>query len=235
MTTEQVKFILGLLDAEVNKFDPLLNNFMIVFSKDQNLYTDINRWRYKFNTSTNLLERVQVRVYSYSASSLPPHGNYDSYSDSEHPVIIYEYLTDNDGKVLKDFFDFEKILMFIPNVARLDSELVDAYTDSVPSTNLGIATNVKTIFTDMGYGDITSSWIELPEIARINLTNNSSIWRETSGLAFYTLNANKGLLFKKVMNGSNELGVSAIVDANIIIGVETRNAFSASQFAGYDI
>ena len=62
MTKNQIEFMLSLLDAESasSSYNPLINNRKIIFSKDQRLYTDIAKYRYKFDLSNGLLERITV-------------------------------------------------------------------------------------------------------------------------------------------------------------------------------
>ncbi len=102
---------------------PLMNNLMMVISKEENLYSDINRWRYKFNEDTELLERYFVRIYSFDVTDLPESGNYDIYKVSDIPYnekyedaewVVFEYITDKSGHIICDFYDVDMLAMFIP-------------------------------------------------------------------------------------------------------------------------
>lgn len=85
------------------------------------------------------------------------------------------------------------------------------------------------------YDEITTKWIRLPNIARINLTTNTSLYREETDdiLAYYHFDKTRNLLFKAVtLPDASVIGVTLILDVSEITSVETRNAMSASMFAG---
>ena len=96
------------------------------------------------------------------------------------------------------------------------------------------STAFKYTMKKLGYGDITSKWIRLPNIARINLTTNNSLFREESDiLAYYYFNESKNLLYKAAVNPDGSvIGVTMILDVGEVTSVETRNAMSASMFSG---
>jgi hypothetical protein len=235
MTNKQVEFILSLLDADdaATNYNPLLNNFMIVVSKDQKLYTDINMYRYKFDLTNGLLERIRVSLYSTSAQKLPSHNNYDSYTING-VTNVYEYIMDGDNNIVKDIFDISKIIMFVPT--NVSTEIVDAVSESESSFTVNNVKNIKIMFDDFGYSNIDSEWIALPDFARINLSNNSSLWRASGERYKYKIDTKRELLYvAKYTDSGEELGVNGIIDFDLIIGIETRNAISAQYFAGYDI
>ncbi len=92
-----------------------------------------------------------------------------------------------------------------------------------------------TAMSNLGYDQISSKWITLPNIARINLTSNNSLYREDTKdiLAFYHYDSTHNLLFKAVTNSDGlVIGVTLILDVSQITSIETRNAMSASMFAG---
>ena len=92
--------------------------------------------------------------------------------------------------------------------------------------------NFLTIMNDLGYSDIKNTWIDTPNIIRINFTSNGAYYRETPGLAKYYFDKDHGLLYKaKFLNGE-EMGVCAIVDIKEVASIETRNAYSAYMFTG---
>lgn len=125
MTKAKVDYILNILgyqdeaDASETGYVPMFKNFMTVLTKDSCLYTDISRFRYKYNSYKQLIERITVRIFSFSPDDVPKHGNYDDYGDSKHDHVIYEYVSDKDGNVLVDYFDYNAIVMFIPNAAAV--------------------------------------------------------------------------------------------------------------------
>lgn len=126
MTSAQIAKIKTLLgyDASTNRMgaDPLTHNLYIVVTKETQLYSDIDNWRYSFDDTNKLLKRYQVRPYSYDAAIVPEHGNYDSYATADHDVVIYEYLTDSNGHILTDYFDYDMIVMFVPRAVYVLSE-----------------------------------------------------------------------------------------------------------------
>ena len=128
MTANQVTVIRNLLgykdEVASNRMGccALIRNLYFSVTKEDNLYSDINRWRYEFDDTNNLLKRHQVRIYSYSPTDVPSHGNYDVYSDSTHESIIYEYLTDKSGHILTDYYDYGTIVMDVPRAINLQSE-----------------------------------------------------------------------------------------------------------------
>lgn len=130
MTYKQVKYIGEILgygnEVSTNRMGcaPLLNNFMIVVSKEENLYSDVNRWRYKFNEN-GLLEKYFVRLYSYDPLKVPENGNYDIYKTAgldgdygDNEWVVFEYLTNDSGKLMVDYYSMESICTIIPKVSK---------------------------------------------------------------------------------------------------------------------
>lgn len=116
MIVAQIKYIVeDILNDKLDEFTPLLNNFSIVISKDENLYTDITKYRMKINTSQEMIERILVRKFSEDTSILPKHGNYDVVTDDSGKSVVYEYLSDKEGNVITDYYMFDSVIMFIPS------------------------------------------------------------------------------------------------------------------------
>jgi hypothetical protein len=126
MTKEQVKFIVSDIygeceqDASETSYTPLLNNMMIVVTKEALLYSDINRWRYRFDFNTGILEQIAVRPVSDYSELVSSGGLGDHTEDDEGNVKqIYAYVTDKHGNLLTNYFDFSAIIMFVPNTAMV--------------------------------------------------------------------------------------------------------------------
>lgn len=116
MTKAQIEYIVEtILNDKLDEYTPLLNNFSIVISKNENLYTDITRYRMKFNSSQNLIERIMVRKFSENINIVPKHGNYDVVTENGK-TIVYEYITDSDGNIVTDYYMYESVIMFMPSV-----------------------------------------------------------------------------------------------------------------------
>lgn len=116
MTKAQINYIVeNILNDSLDEYTPLLNNFSIVISKDENLYSDISQYRMKFNSSQEIIERIMVRKYSEDINNVPKHGNYDIVSENGKN-IIYEYLTDKNGNIITDYYTYDAVVMFIPSV-----------------------------------------------------------------------------------------------------------------------
>jgi len=95
-------------------------------------------------------------------------------------------------------------------------------------------TELKTIFTNLGYSGIINDFIAIPNIARIALSHNGAFYRENTKDKYY-LDVAHELLFKAEYNeDGTEKGVAAIVAVDEIVGVETRNVYSASMFVGHN-
>jgi hypothetical protein len=60
----------------------------------------------------------------------------------------------------------------------------------------------KAAMAALGYDDIRTTWIRLPNIARINITTNATLYREELKdiTAYYHYYEGKNLLFKAVTN-----------------------------------
>ena len=232
MTKNQIEFMLSLLDAESasSSYNPLINNRKIIFSKDQRLYTDIAKYRYKFDLSNGLLERITVRLYSKSAQDVPAHDDYDSYTINGE-LCVFEYIKGADGKIIKDIFDINNIIIFVPNNEYLNSDIVNAVSNNESAFTNGKATNVQSMFNDLGYSDVFTDFIFLPYISRIDLSNNEALWRRSK--CKYKIDKKRELLYQMLLNEyGNEIGISAVVDCDLIIAVETYNQLSNSQFSG---
>lgn len=106
MTASQVEAILGAGNMDVLAHIPEL--VYIAFKKDKVvLRSDITDIRFKFDTTNSILEVVHCRPYSQN-SNTPPHGNYDTL-DLEGVSTIFEYMTDSNGDIVKDYYAFDGI------------------------------------------------------------------------------------------------------------------------------
>ena len=121
MTKEQVQFILKVYgeNKNGNVYTPLLNNMMIMVTKEANLYTDVERWRYYFDMSNCILK--QIRVHRVNELT---YGMVGESVGSGEDIVYYEYVTDKTGHILTNYFDFSKIVMFVPNPAKVTTTTV---------------------------------------------------------------------------------------------------------------
>jgi hypothetical protein len=113
MTATQIEAILGAssMDKTVNGTGGMLHipsMRYITFKKDRMvLSSDVNNIRFKFNTSKDIMEVVYVRLFSRSGT-IPPHENYDAPIDGNSD-IIFEYMSDVNGDLVKDYYSFDSI------------------------------------------------------------------------------------------------------------------------------
>lgn len=117
MTANQVSFIVETIYQEdVTNLKPtaLLNNMMIVVTKEANLYSDIERWRYIFDFDNNILKQIMVRRVDEIT-----YGMIGESRGSGENLVYYEYLTDKTGTVIANYFDFDKIVMFVPQTSKV--------------------------------------------------------------------------------------------------------------------
>lgn|SRR5574344_466765 len=120
MTKNQINYIVtSVLNDELDKYVPLINNFMIVVSKEENLYTDESRYRFKFDSSNEILEKIQIKKFSESDTDLPDHDNYTityvkDTAGNIVKTIVYEFITNEDGTVMTDYYSYDSIIAFIP-------------------------------------------------------------------------------------------------------------------------
>lgn len=91
----------------------------------------------------------------------------------------------------------------------------------------------KLIFSNLGYSDITTKFIETPNIARIVMASSAISYREP--IIKYRLDVTNELLYKAAYDEKGkELGVCAIIPVSEILAIETRNTYSALMFAGHN-
>ena len=113
MTKAQVKYIIeNICNDECDKVTPLLGNNKIVMNNNTILLTDLYNYRYKFDSSNELLYRYKVRVYSNNEEEVPSHGHYDTYTVGDK-TYVFEYLVDKNNNALFDVFDIDKIKDFV--------------------------------------------------------------------------------------------------------------------------
>ena len=72
------------------------------------LYFDTSVFGGIFDEEFEVLEITICRPYSI-AGNLPPHGNYDIMDDYKGVSTVYEYLVDESGKLIVDYYGFEAI------------------------------------------------------------------------------------------------------------------------------
>ena len=109
MTKTEVKYIIETLYGEnVDIVTPLLSIESIIITKFEYKLPNINRLRFKFDTSNEILECYTVRPYSGEVkSNWVLHKDYDEYNGK-----IYRYLTDPEsGEPCIDYYDFEGIVI----------------------------------------------------------------------------------------------------------------------------
>ena len=135
MTSEQIKFIIHdiynetLSNDNIVEYTPLLNNKMIIITKETNLYTDKERYRYRFDFNNRVLEQIMVR--RTSTLSLHMRGEVGEYDNDHNPIFYYEYIKDKDGIILTNYFDFDKIIMFVPDTSKINTvSVANAYAQN---------------------------------------------------------------------------------------------------------
>lgn len=113
MTSNQVVYcVTNILGDSVNTVTPLLSARSITLTKYENKFVDVNRMRFKFDTNHGILECYYCRPTRRKV--IPDgwvlHKNYDILNNT-----IYEYLCDENGNPLIDYYDFEAIMLFNEN------------------------------------------------------------------------------------------------------------------------
>lgn len=108
MTATQIEAILGAGSMDTVGMIHIPEMRYITFKKDRMvLSSDIANIRFRFDTTNDIMEVVYVRLFSRSGST-PPHGNYDAPVDG-NTDIIFEYMCDANGDVVKDYYSFDAI------------------------------------------------------------------------------------------------------------------------------
>jgi hypothetical protein len=107
MTASQIQAILG--EDNMNVIAHIPSLLYIALKKDKTvLRSDIRDIRFKFDTTNSILEVIYCRPYSQSGTE-PPHGNFDTI-DFYGVSTIFEYMTDENEDIIKDYYDFDGIV-----------------------------------------------------------------------------------------------------------------------------
>lgn len=121
MTKAQIQYI---RDQEIDDdtlgsssgYTPMLDFHMIVISKEELLYSDISRYRYRFDDSNELIERIQVHEVpstEYDSS------NGDAFEFADGTTHYYNYWVDlkssATNKYLSDFYMYDAVMCIVPN------------------------------------------------------------------------------------------------------------------------
>jgi len=108
MTGAQIQEILGVENLDQRIFFNEINHISF-YGKDKNpLFSEINRTRFLFDSTNEILGVSYCRPYSQDLSKLPEHGQYDQLDYFGTPTI-FEYLIDVDERLIIDYYSFESI------------------------------------------------------------------------------------------------------------------------------
>jgi hypothetical protein len=108
MTATQIGAILGSSSMDTVGMIHIPEMRYITFKKDRMvLSSEISNIRFRFDTTNDIMEVVYVRLFSRSGT-IPPHNNYDAPVDG-NTDIIFEYMSDSNGDVVKDYYSFDSI------------------------------------------------------------------------------------------------------------------------------
>jgi hypothetical protein len=107
MTAAQIIEIIG--SDRMNVRIALPDITLIAFNKDKNvIFSEVARTRFLFDTVNEILEVSYCRPYSNNLSDTPEHEKYDQYVLNGQE-LIFEYLTDSEGNIIKDYYTFNSI------------------------------------------------------------------------------------------------------------------------------
>lgn len=121
MTKEQMTYIRGqeIDDDTIGSsggYTPMLDFHMICVSKEELLYSDITRYRYRFDDSNEMIERIQVHEVPYSEYD---EENGDAFEFADGTTHYYNYWIDESSpatnKYLSDFYMYDAIMCVVPN------------------------------------------------------------------------------------------------------------------------
>lgn len=113
MTKDQINYIVkDVLADSIDDLTVLEHCQYIQIKEGYTLYTDINMYRYYFDSALECLKVYRVRPFSTDITKIPSHGNYDIQKNSDNKSIIYEIMTDTDGIMIYDIYDYAKIRFF---------------------------------------------------------------------------------------------------------------------------
>lgn len=126
MTYSQTNHVLAdVLHESWDVITPLSRCFSLVISKQEILYPDISRWRFKFDSTNELLSVFPVRIYASSKrlsdmtalmeeENLSGKADINEVPDSFGQYNLYLYLLTESGKPCYDIFALEHIIGIVP-------------------------------------------------------------------------------------------------------------------------
>jgi len=107
MTTDQIVDIIGEEYLTVRSYINAIK--FIGFEKDKSMvFSEIQRTRFLFDPVNEILEVSFCRPYS-KTGQIPSHNQYDIYEVNGENVV-FEYLVDMDGNIIKDYYPFSAIM-----------------------------------------------------------------------------------------------------------------------------
>lgn len=117
MTSAQIKrVVVDMLGDSLDTLTVLRNNSNILIIKTVRLYTDINKYRFYFDSDLEVLKVFHVRKYSNDINNLPTHGNYSIIQQPDDTVTVFEIISDSNGIPVYDMYTYESIVLF--NIAK---------------------------------------------------------------------------------------------------------------------
>ena len=109
MTTAQITALIGVQNLDARVYIPEID--FISYGKDKNVsFSEINRVRFLFDTTNEVLEVSLCRPYSRNLAELPSHGQYDILNHKGED-IVFEYLVDANENIIADYYGFESITL----------------------------------------------------------------------------------------------------------------------------
>lgn len=107
MNTEQITEIIG--SDNMNERLYIDKIHFLGFEKDkQMVFSDVQRTRFLFDTTHEILEVSYCRPYSQTGQT-PVHGEFDTYT-VKGKEIIFEYLLDENKELVIDYYPFDSLI-----------------------------------------------------------------------------------------------------------------------------
>lgn len=118
MTQAQIQYILHTMLGEEKEdtLTVLRNNSSILLVKTIRLYTDINKYRFYFDSELQVLKVYHVRKFSTDINTLPKHNNYSIITQADGSHTVFEIISDTNGVPIYDVYTYESIVLF--NIAK---------------------------------------------------------------------------------------------------------------------
>jgi len=115
MTNTQVTYIVeNILSDSMETITPLLSSHYITLTKFNNIYSDVNTIRVKFEANTEVDDGV-LSLYHCTPTTLETDdipADWVLYEDYDIiDGVVYRYLCDATGATLIDYFDFGSIIL----------------------------------------------------------------------------------------------------------------------------